>query len=202
MNTLISQGAEALLTKKGNTVIKHRIKKGYRFPILDEKLRKQRTRKEARILQKISILIPVPKVLSVSEQTTTITLEFLKGKKLSEHLDTLKNATSVCTQIGKNLAKLHDANIIHGDLTTSNMILSSDNKLYFIDFGLSFESNRAEDKAVDLHLLKEALEAKHYKHATRFFKAVLKGYNSSTNALTVIQRLKTVEKRGRYKEAY
>lgn len=202
MNTVIAQGAEALLTKKDNTVTKQRIKKGYRLPALDEKLRKQRTRRESRLLQKASLLIPVPKVLSSSEQTSTLILEYLKGKKLSDSLDKLKNARAVCKQIGMHLAQLHDANIIHGDLTTSNMILSPKRKLYFIDFGLSFESPRAEDKAVDLHLLKEALEAKHYKHAEQFFNAILTGYRASKNSQAVLQRLTAVEKRGRYKPAY
>ena len=199
---IIAQGAEALLTKKGNTVIKSRIKKGYRLQILDEKIRKQRTRKEARILQKVSSLIPVPRLLSTSEETTTLNLEYIKGKKLSQHLNILKNNEEICKTIGQQLAKLHDTNIIHGDLTTSNMIISPNNKLYFIDFGLSFDSPRVEDKAVDLHLLKEALEARHYQKAKTLFKAVLEGYQISKNTSLVLQRLKAVEKRGRYKEAY
>ncbi len=199
---IIAQGAEALITKKDNTIIKHRIKKGYRLQILDEKIRKQRTRKEARILQKVSSLIPVPRLLSTSEETTTLNLEYIKGKKLSQHLNILKNNEEICKTIGQQLAKLHDTNIIHGDLTTSNMIISPNNKLYFIDFGLSFDSPRVEDKAVDLHLLKEALEARHYQKAKTLFKAVLEGYQISKNTSLVLQRLKAVEKRGRYKEAY
>ncbi len=197
---IIAQGAEALLIKQGNTVRKQRVKKGYRLPILDEKLRKQRTRREIKSLEKARVLIPVPKVITSSPYE--ITLEYIKGKKLSESLDTLKNALQICVQIGKNLAKIHDANIIHGDLTTSNMILSPENKLYFIDFGLSFESSRPEDKAVDLHLIKEALEAKHFKKAEPFFNAIVKGYDTSKNASLILQRLKAVEKRGRYKESY
>ncbi len=202
MNKLIFQGAEAKIFFKEDTIIKQRIKKSYRLQVLDEKLRKLRTRRESKVLQRIKDLIPVPKVLSTSEQTSTLILENIKGRKLSEHLNHLKNSLQVCTQIGNNLAKLHDVNIIHGDLTTSNMILTSDNKLYLIDFGLSFDSSRAEDKAVDLHLIKEALEAKHYKFSEECFKAVLQGYQHSENSSLVLQRLKAVEKRGRYKEAY
>jgi len=193
---IISQGAEAFLFKQGNTVLKQRIIKSYRLPVLDEKLRKQRTKREIKSLEKALLLIPVPKVLSSS--TYEITLEHIAGKKLSEHLDTLKNARTICKKIGIQLAKLHDANIIHGDLTTSNLILKEVERqglkdllilddsqepkvleepmvpyVVFIDFGLSFESSRAEDKAVDLHCLKEALEARHFKHAESFFKAVL-----------------------------
>lgn len=199
---LFAHAAEAKLFRSGNTVIKHRIKKGYRLPALDARLRKQRTRREARLLQKASSLIPVPKVLASSEQTSTLTLEFLQGKKLSDALDTLppRSVTAVCTALGSQLATLHDANIIHGDLTTSNLILSPQKKLFFIDFGLSFESSHIEDRAVDLHLLKEALEARHPSRAALCFSAILKGYCSSPKAKETLGRLAIVEKRGRYKQ--
>jgi TP53 regulating kinase and related kinases len=200
---IIGRGAEAILIHENNNLVKRRIKKSYRIDIIDQKLRKQRTRKEAKLLEKAIKLIPVPKVKKVSDTTMEIDMEFLEGKKLSEHLDTLENAEEICKEIGQNIAKLHDADIIHGDLTTSNMILSSkDNKVYFIDFGLGFESKKIEDKAVDLHLIKQALEAKHFNHYERFFKAILEGYKASKHHEATINRLKAVEKRGRYKGAY
>src|SRR3989338_6709944 len=76
-----------------------------------------------------------------------------------------------CKVIGKNIALLHQQEIIHGDLTTSNMILKGE-EVYFIDFGLSFIDPKAEHKAVDLHLLRQALESKHYKHYESSFRAV------------------------------
>ena len=201
MKNIISQGAEAILIKENSLIIKNRIKKSYRIPQLDEKLRKQRTRKEIRILEKASLLIPVPKIISFSEKSNIIKMEYINGKKLSDHLDRLKNAIKISEMIGKNIAKLHDNNIIHGDLTTSNMIYSK-NKVYFIDFGLSFESSKIEDKAVDLHLIKEALEAKHFKHADKLFKSILQGYKTSKNYKETLSRLKKVELRGRYKQQY
>ena len=101
--------------------------------------------------------------------------------------------------IGKDIAKLHDNNIIHGDLTTSNMILVKD-KIFFIDFGLGYTSHKLEDKAVDLHLLRQALEAKHFKHYKTLWKAVESGYKTSKNSKTTLERLIAVEKRGRYKK--
>jgi len=199
MNTLISQGAEALITKKDNYLIKDRIKKSYRLPEIDIRLRKTRTKKEAKLLQKAQTLIPVPKIISSTDYS--ISIEYLKGKKLSEHLDKLKNKLNIAEEIGKNIAILHNNNIIHGDLTTSNMIYSK-NKLYFIDFGLGFESNKVEDKAVDLHLIKEALTAKHYKNARELFNSILEGYKISNTYKETLTRLKKVEKRGRYKEQY
>lgn len=196
---IIFQGAEAVLIKKGNNLIKRRVKKSYRLKILDEKLRKSRTKKEVKLLQKISNLIPVPKVNRIEDNE--IEMEFIQGSKLSDTLDSLKNSIAICEKIGNNLAKIHDLNVIHGDLTTSNMIYSK-NKLYFIDFGLGYESSKIEDKAVDLHLIKEALEAKHFKKSNEFFKAILKGYKLSKNYPLVLERLEAVEKRGRYKQAY
>ena len=210
MEKLIAQGAEAQILLNENTIIKRRIKKSYRLPELDQKIRKQRTKKEYNLLQKASKLIPVPKVLKINNKgggnlrgtlvPQEIDMEFINGKKLSEHLDKL-NYKEISNQIGKQIAILHDNNIIHGDLTTSNMILENKtNKLYFIDFGLGFTSSKAEDKAVDLHLIKEALEAKHFNISHECFKAIIEGYKTSKNADKVIQRLKKVESRGRYKE--
>ena len=114
-------------------------------------------------------------------------LKFIKGKKLSEHLDKLLNPEKICKQIGQSLAILHDNNIIHGDLTTSNLIYNQkQNKVYFIDFGLGFISSKIEDKAVDLHLIKEALEAKHSTIYEKAFESVLQGYKISKNYKTTI----------------
>ncbi len=200
--TIISQGAEAIIIKKGVAIIKERIKKSYRLPILDERLRKQRTKRESSILEKVSKLIPVPKLIKTDDKEN-IEMSFIDGLKLSESMDKMPNALDICKTIGKQIAILHDNNIIHGDLTTSNMILSNkDKKLYFIDFGLSFHSPRAEDKAVDLHLIKQALEAKHFSRFQAFFSAIKQGYKTSKHSSQVLKRLENVESRGRYKQSY
>ncbi len=196
--TIIAQGAEAIIQQKGEKVIKERVKKGYRIPEIDEKLRKYRTRNEAKIMAKLWGNINVPRILEVSEKEKKIELDFIDGKKLSEHFDALPNKESIAEEIGKQIAKMHDLDVIHGDLTTSNMILQNE-KVYFIDFGLAFNSKRIEDKAVDLHLLKEALHAKHFLHAEKLYASVLKGYETSKNAHAVNRQLKKVEARGRYK---
>ncbi|MBU3907299.1 MAG: Kae1-associated serine/threonine protein kinase [Nanoarchaeota archaeon] len=211
---LIYQGAEAIILQKGNEVIKQRIKKSYRLPEIDEKLRKLRTRSEAKLLEKASKVIPVPKVIKVDEKTKEIVMEFIDGKKLSDNLDnfSLKKQKQICLEIGKETAKLHDIGIIHGDLTTSNMILVNLNgdkkstnrdrskfKIFFIDFGLGFNRNKIEDKAVDLHLLKQALEAKHFQNWQELFNSILQGYSESKNFKETFERLKKVELRGRYK---
>ena len=123
-------------------------------------------------------------------------MENIPGKKLSENLEKL-NYKKICKQIGENLTKLHDQDIIHGDLTTSNMIYNN-NQTYTIDFGLGFHSKKVEDKAVDLHLIQQALNAKHYKIAEECFKIILKNYKPEKYKL-IIERIAVIEKRGRYK---
>lgn len=193
------QGAEAIINISSKSTIKNRIKKNYRISIIDDRLRKQRTKKEIKLLEKADSLIPVPTIIKKSD--FTIEMETIKGKKLSLFLDKLKNKNEIAKEIGKNIAILHDNSIIHGDLTTSNMIYSK-NKVYFIDFGLGFESNKAEDKATDLHLIKQALEAKHFKFYNSLFQSVIEGYQISKNFKETLKRLETVEQRGRYKQSY
>ncbi len=199
---IIQQGAEADIIKVRNGIIKDRVKKGYRIPELDIKIRGRRTKSEAKLLEKASKLIncPAPFLQPCIRNSSKLKMPFIDGKKLSDYLDKfpLKKQKDVCKLIGKSTAKLHDADIIHGDLTTSNMILK-DEKVYFIDFGLGFISHKFEDKAVDIHLLKQALEAKHFKNWKTLFKKVLKGYSNSKDSKTVLERLGAVEKRGRYK---
>lgn len=194
---LLYQGAEAIISLQNNQIYKKRISKKYRIKEIDIPLRKQRTKKEAKLLAKLSNLISVPKITKVNQENNEIVMQYIRGKKLSEHLDKLKSKNQIMQQVGKQVAILHNNNIIHGDLTTSNMILKQ-NKPYLIDFGLSFNSTRIEDRAVDLHLLKQALEAKHFKYFKQLFNSVLKGYNPDKKAL-VLQQLKKVESRGRYK---
>lgn len=202
---LLCRGAEAVifLDKNKKQIVKNRIKKSYRIKELDEAIRKRRTKLETKLLTKASGIIncPLPKK---EKERHLIKMPLVEGKKLSEHLDNLpsKKQKEICGEVGKNVAKLHDAGIIHGDLTTSNMILVEEckkAKIYFIDFGLGFESQKIEDKAVDIHLLKQALEAKHYSRWKELFMEFEKGYKKSKNYKKVMEQLKKVEKRGRYK---
>jgi TP53 regulating kinase-like protein len=200
---LIAQGAEAkiFLSKNKKFIIKDRVKKLYRINEIDEKIRKQRTKAETKLLEKASNITNSPKPIKI-EELYQIKMPFIKGKKLSEKLDdfTLKKQKEICFQIGQQIARLHEQGIIHGDLTTSNMIfLERENKIYFIDFGLGFISDKKEDKAVDLHLLKQSLNTKHFKNAEILFHEVLDGYRLYKDYSKVLERLQKVENRGRYK---
>src|SRR3989344_5659860 len=163
MEKIISRGAEAILYLKDKHLVKERIKKNYRLNEIDSKLRKYRTRSETKLLEKSASLIDVPKVINFSDKDMKIVMEHIKGYLLKDIINSLDNRKlkEILINVGTQIALLHDNDIIHGDLTTSNMILK-DNKVYFIDFGLGFISNKIEDKAVDLHLLKQALQSKHY----------------------------------------
>jgi Kae1-associated kinase Bud32 len=191
----IQQGAEAIISlNNNNQILKNRVKKSYRLKELDTKLRTRRTKSEAKIINKLKQIINVPKIISANENQ--IIMQFIDGKKLSQHLEKL-DYKQISKQIGESLTLLHNQNIIHGDLTTSNMI-EKNNKIYIIDFGLGFYSRKIEDKAVDLHLLKQALEAKHYKIANNCIKIILKNYKPDKYEL-ILERIPIIESRGRYK---
>jgi len=195
---IIQQGAEAVIYLNKKQIIKQRIKKSYRQKELDLKLRKSRTKSEAKLLEKSSKFITVPKLLK-TDNKEKIMMEYIDGKKLSDNLENL-NWKKICEKIGKILTKLHNQNIIHGDLTTSNMILKN-NEIYLIDFGLGFHSMKIEDKAVDLHLLKQALNAKHFRIADECFKIILKNYKPEKYSL-ILDRIPIIESRGRYKNKH
>ena len=214
MNKLIQQGAEAkiyLQVVPEAVINKERTQKGYRHPSLDKQIRTRRTRSEAKIINKASSFgANVPGVHSVDKNSQTISMQFIEGDRLSETLNSYpeEKQFSVMQKIGEQVAILHKNNIIHGDLTTSNVILqlpttnyklpTTKSKIYIIDFGLSFVSTKQEDKAVDLHLIKQALEAKHFQNHKDLFEAFKKGYKWEETE-KILERLIVVEKRGRYK---
>jgi tRNA A-37 threonylcarbamoyl transferase component Bud32 len=227
----IARGAESVIYEDKNTIIKDRLKKSYRIKELDDELRKQRTRREANLLEKVTI--PHPRLIR-SDDKQKIVMEKIPGEKLREVLD---KKPELAKRVGELVAELHNHNIIHGDLTTSNMILrskksalfgtpsgatpakspshqalkgvdagdgdahfsSSTDDIVFIDFGLSFHSDKVEDKAVDIHLFKQALDSKHFKVYDKALKAFLAGYKKVDKHDAIMQRLKQVELRGRYK---
>ncbi len=195
MSELIGHGAEARLFKVDNRVIKERPAKSYRLPVIDEKLRAQRTRREAKILGALKKAgIPAPELLNFSDETMKIDMSFIDGQKVRDVM-----SVKLAKEIGNLVGLLHKNDIVHSDLTTSNMILKD--KIHLIDFGLSFVSKKVEDKAVDLHLLDRALESKHHEIYKECIKEVLEGYKETNpEADLVLQRLEIVQKRGRNKK--
>ena len=203
---IIYRGAEAeiLLSKYLNykAIEKRRIEKKYRIKELDHKLRAIRTKEEAKLMiEARKNGVPVPIIYDVDLKNCTITMEYLQGKKLKDILNNVseKERKKLCKMIGENIAKLHNNNIIHGDITTSNMILFS-GKIHFIDFGLGELNSEIEAKGTDLHVLMEAFEATHFKHP-KCFQYVLQGYQSKLkdDAKQVIKKIEEIVKRGRYR---
>lgn len=195
MSDAIAEGAEAVITKTDDTVLKERRPKRYRHPELDKRLRTDRTDQEARLLQKAyQAGVRVPTVEDVSDATLEMT--HVDGEKLRDVFD---DHLETCETIGESIARLHNNNIIHGDLTTSNMILHDD-EVYFIDFGLGSFSQRIEDRAVDLHLLKEVLESTHTAVAEVVMDRILSAYKEHADkADQVLERYEEIENRGRYR---
>lgn len=202
---LLSQGAEATVYADAKHVFKHRRVKSYRHPALDRKLRYERMHREANLLEKLAALgIAAPRLIERDEQQATLTMERIPGVLLRDALD--RNWKRYAPVLGKRIAQLHAAEIIHGDLTTSNMIVRAardsreKTNIALIDFGLSFVSQKVEDRAVDLHLLRQALESKHHTVAARCYRAIIATYVKHYAAgRAVVQRLTVVELRGRYK---
>ena len=198
----IAQGAEAVLYRDRGTIIKERLSKDYRLPQLDQALRSFRTRREAKILQKLEELnFPAPHMQEFSDQRMNIIMDFIPGEKLRDILAQGNHFQQMAEEMGERIGILHANNIIHGDLTTSNMIKhEKTGEITLIDFGLSSFSEKDEDKAVDLHLLEQALESTHYQLYPEIFTRVLEGYKRmNQDAEKILARLHLVQKRGRNK---
>jgi TP53 regulating kinase-like protein len=196
----IDQGAEATISVDEDMIVKERRKKEYRLGEIDDKLRKFRTRREAKVLNKLEELnFPAPRLQSMCDEAMQLRMDMVGGNKLRDVL--YKEPVALSEEVGRKVGIMHSNNIIHGDLTTSNMIL--DNEIKFIDFGLSFFSAKEEDKAVDLHLLRQALESKHHEIWEKCFEAALRGYKETyPEHSVVLNRLEKVEARGKNKAKF
>ena len=201
---LLAQGAEAKIYKENNTIIKERLAKAYRHPELDQSLRQFRTRREAKVLQKLEDLqFPAPHLREFSDKRMSIVMDFVPGNTLKEVLQQQAEGTEhLAREVGQRIGQLHQADIIHSDLTTSNMIKHQESgEVNFIDFGLSFFSEKAEDKAVDLFLLDRALETTPLDLYPEIFEQVLEGYlDENPRGKEIMDRLEMVRKRGRNKK--
>jgi TP53 regulating kinase-like protein len=205
---LIKKGAEASLYLEEwhdrKVIMKRRLPKKYRIPELDLMIRSQRTMHEPHIIHKAKEAgVPTPTIFMVDVAEANIIMEFVEGKQVKEVLDNVskKERLSLCVLIGRMIGRLHNYGIIHGDLTTSNMILTPYRKVVFVDFGLSERSIELEPKGVDLHLMKRTLHSTHYKHAKESYKAVMEGYSEAVGqeeTKKVSTKIREIEKRGRY----
>ena len=186
------RGAEAVVDIYADRVVKTRFPKGYRIKELDERLRKERTRAEAKIMSEARRLgIPTPITYDISK--FSLVMEHIHGIPLKYVID-----EATARRSGELIGKLHTGGIIHGDLTTSNMIVNGET-IYLIDFGLSFWDEIVESRGVDVHVFYQTLLSSHQGHE-KLMEAFAEGYRSTfKDAEDVLKRVKEIEYRGRYK---
>ncbi|CAF4860700.1 unnamed protein product [Pieris macdunnoughi] len=228
---LLKQGAEAKLLVCNYlgkpTLIKERFQKNYRHPDLDEAITKERIKNEARsIVRCKAIGVKTPTLYLVDFDRRRIYMQhfensitakdFIINTKKLETGDGSDNLNILSQKIGETVRKLHENSIIHGDLTTSNILiikknpasnvsksLEQDNmELVMIDFGLSHTSSNAEDMGVDLYVLERAIISTH-NDCPDLFPRILESYqniktkNKSYNIREVINKFEEVRARGR-----
>jgi len=204
---LVKKGAEAILYRGSflgfDVIIKERIPKKYRSAKMDEYVRRFRTIHEAKLLISARKAgIPTPFVYFVNKEKSLIVMDYIKGDLVKElvHQMSKEERENVFYKIGSLIAKLHVNGMVHGDLTTSNMIMLN-NTVYFIDFGLGGYTVELEDRGVDLHLMFRALESTHYQVYAECKSLIERGYESVAGkdlAFKVLERVKEIRRRGRY----
>jgi len=202
---LLKKGAEADIYEtnwqNSKAILKIRKIKNYRNPILDSKIRKQRTIKESQMISFVkSFGIPTPLVYFVNLKNCSIIMQEIPGKPVHD-LDESK-IIELSKTIGKLVGTLHKNGVMHGDLTTSNFILFQ-NTVFVIDFGLSQHTIKSEDHAVDLRLIKEILNSAHAHIMKQSWKNFLLGYKSIVGKeyfSKITKLVSEIESRGRYAE--
>ena len=228
--SLITQGAEALLyrttflTSSQKVALKHRPRKSYRHPTLDTRLTKQRILAEARVLVRCRREgVSVPAVVALDWEEGWLALEWIEGRTVRACLDEVLKGREdeggdvvreLMGRVGRAVGRMHEVGVVHGDLTTSNLMVRSGGtegavevdpeqnlkgEIVIIDFGLAVQTVQDEDRAVDLYVLERAFGSTH-PQAEGLFQEVLRVYGESfKGAKTVLRRLDDVRLRGRKK---
>jgi len=214
--TLVKQGAEAKLHVGSflgqKAILKERFPKKYRHPTLDQQLTKKRLKAELKLLIRCKKLgIRTPTILFADADKSRFIMEYLSEAVTSRDLINSVRAgetesdrnrlTDVLKKIGGTVAKLHNDGVIHGDLTTSNILIDAGNEdeLVLIDFGLGFSEGSAEDKGVDLYVLERAFLSTH-PNMEDHFAVLLDAYKSTLNRgdkKVVVAKYEEIRMRGR-----
>lgn len=206
---LVAKGAEADLWLDPDwngvrALVKRRGEKKYRNPELDREIRRSRTIHEASIIHRAKEAgVSTPVIYQVDPESATIVMEFVDGDRVRDTVDSLEagERRSLFRLIGVMAGRLHKAGIVHGDLTTSNIIRTPD-RIVFIDFGLSEVSRETEKRGVDLNLMQRMLTSTHFRHTGELFASFQEGYRSALGAEAgeVLERMEEIARRGRYVE--
>lgn len=206
---LLGKGAESYIYTgkifEYKLVIKQRIGKPYRNKLFDIEFRRVRTKTEGKILIDLFLNgLNVPAPLFIDLENYIIIMEYIEGRKLIEIINNIavNKLIKYARELGSQVAKMHSLDIYHGDLTLGNILVTRDDKIYLIDFGLAGYSRDVEEYAIDLHLLRRNLLAVSPDLYNVFFENFLEGYRSnySKDYNAVIKRLKEIQLRGRYIE--
>ena len=205
--TPFHRGAEADLflsrIEPWDAVVKKRVTKHYRNPVLDDQLRRERTLTEASLIHEAKVAgAKVPSILSVDMETNTIVMTRVEGTVARDCIDSISPDTAkrLFRRLGEQVARLHAGGIVHGDLTTSNIIVSPSGMPFIVDFGMSRRSLEPEDRGVDLHLLQRSIRATHG-HQPSLIKSLVEGYDSiaeENDSKAAWAKAREISRRGRY----
>ena len=205
--TPIAIGAESTITMVElwgqSFALKSRPSKPYLIPDIDQMLRSSRTSRECKGLTLArSLGIPTPTIHSVDLSDYSILMDYISGQQLKQVAGTLSKShlRNLCHKFGEAIALLHRGGMVHGDPTTSNLIVTPNDRIWIIDFGLSEMNATVEMKGVDLHLIKRALETTHWDLQDEMLMSTLDGYTDTLgeDAEPVISRMEEIRERGRY----
>jgi Kae1-associated kinase Bud32 len=204
----LHRGAEAdLYTFNLNpwrAVLKRRVRKLYRLQEMDRSIRLERTTREALALRSAKECgVRTPCLLCVLPDDCSIVMTFIDGRLARDSLDSLDSITvrTVLHDIGLQIGIMHQNQLTHGDLTTSNIIVDSSMKSHLIDFGMSNSNAEVEDMGVDIHLLHRSMATSHVMDSKSFARAIWRGYSRAAGARQerkVRTKVAKIARRGRY----
>ncbi len=206
--TLLHRGAEADLftfeLSRWKAVLKKRVRKEYRRVELDNRIRRERTAREALAMHTAKRLgVRAPTLLEVNPENCSIKMNFIDGVLARNALDSTSPlvARTILRDLGRQVGLLHDGEMVHGDLTTSNVIIAPGFRTYMLDFGMSSHTIEAEDMGVDLHLLERSLVTSHNSDTMSYMRAFSRGYAESVGSAQAHKAFKkaaVIARRGRY----
>jgi N6-L-threonylcarbamoyladenine synthase/protein kinase Bud32 len=208
-SNILAKGAESDILEKSylgeDAILKKRVPKSYRVKEIDNKIRKMRTKSESKLISDIKTCgVKSPVLFDVNLEDESILMEKIHGNLVKDIMDSLSSDDrfNLAKKIGYNIGLMHNKDIIHGDITSSNMMVDDEGNFVFLDFGLGSYSDLVEDKATDLLVLKKSFQSIDYEIANETFDWILDGYIGSyeddLNKNMILNKIKEIESRGRY----
>ncbi|MBN2229878.1 MAG: Kae1-associated serine/threonine protein kinase [Candidatus Thorarchaeota archaeon] len=207
MTEILALGAESILFKitrwNQTLALKWRQSKPYLLEEIDFQLRKSRTNRECKMLTVARALgVRTPAVYSVDYTNHTILMDYIEGKQFKHLVEQIsdRELVKLCHCFGQSIGLLHKGDVVHGDPTTSNLIIDNHFRLWLVDFGLSEMNATVEMKGVDLHLIHRALETTHWARQEIMLESTIDGYIDvlETESEDPLARMKHIRERGRY----